>query len=349
MAEHPARDALGLQDLLLGQEGVSVADYLAALEAAGSGSASAPAAAPDAFAPCPCLVEGCDRVLTSRRDYYRHLEDHGTEGAAAVLFDQRRQGLRRGHGAAAGSGGSGAGSGELGPSGGDGGDGNSGGGGNNCGGDGNGAGGGDDSGGGGGGELDSFGQASPLPSNAAAGANAALHAEHEADEAAAAAAAALLDGSGDGWLADASWGELAAALEQDFGREAALQLLASLVQETAADSANSEEEEQADGDDDLDEQEGAEGAGGDSIGRRAASFYRDRLLQPLYKDAQVSLLQTAHLLLSWKRRFNLKDEHMEEMCRSMAEVLLPQPNIMAPSLYMLMKVRAGAARASRRV
>ncbi|KAI8467243.1 MAG: hypothetical protein J3K34DRAFT_43363 [Monoraphidium minutum] len=162
------------------------------------------------------------------------------------------------------------------------------------------------------------------------------------------AAAAAFDGAEYSWFAGTPLGALAAGLEQDFGREAALELLASIVWSQSGGGgggADGEEEgpdlcsgEGGEGDAEADGGGGGGEDGGGGGGRRLAAFFIQSRLLPLYRDAPISLLQMGHLLLSFKHEFNAKDELMERLCRILHEVVLPKGNIMTPSLYTLMKM-----------
>lgn len=71
---------------------------------------------------------------------------------------------------------------------------------------------------------------------------------------------------------------------------------------------------------------------------RYAGFYRARLTELLYPGARLSLLQYITLLLHQRQAHTMRDQCVDEMCRMQHDLVLPEGNIMPPSLYLLLQV-----------
>ena len=80
------------------------------------------------------------------------------------------------------------------------------------------------------------------------------------------------------------------------------------------------------------EQDGTDG------GRRTAAWYRERADWKLYDGAQLTVMQAAFVMLSMKHRHQMKNCMLNELLRLLAEELLPDGNLMVPSVYLLKAV-----------
>lgn len=83
---------------------------------------------------------------------------------------------------------------------------------------------------------------------------------------------------------------------------------------------------------------------GDSPGGQpgSAAYYRERLTDDLYPGARMSLLQYIVFLLQQRGAHCMRDQCLDEMLRMHHEKVLPEGNILPPSLHLLLNV-SGAA------
>jgi hypothetical protein len=78
-------------------------------------------------------------------------------------------------------------------------------------------------------------------------------------------------------------------------------------------------------------------------GRRTSHWYNQRVLSPLYQGGQhpdclTSVEEFASIMLGWKREHLLRNLFMDKLLRFLHERVLPQGNLLPPSIYLLQKV-----------
>ena len=69
-----------------------------------------------------------------------------------------------------------------------------------------------------------------------------------------------------------------------------------------------------------------------------AAWYRERLHDPVYAGAKLTLIQCCYLWLSMKLEGNVRDGQFDREARVMHDVMLPQPNIFPPSFYLFRQI-----------
>ena len=72
-----------------------------------------------------------------------------------------------------------------------------------------------------------------------------------------------------------------------------------------------------------------------------AAYYDAHRHDELYAGAQLTVEQMCYLMLSQKQIHRQHDTAFDEQCRLQRDVLLPKPNKMPGSLYLMRKVRKG--------
>ena len=72
-----------------------------------------------------------------------------------------------------------------------------------------------------------------------------------------------------------------------------------------------------------------------------AAYYDAHRHDELYAGAQLTVEQMCYLMLSQKQTHRQHDTAFDEQCRLHRDVLLPKPNKMPGSLYLMRKVRKG--------
>ena len=80
-----------------------------------------------------------------------------------------------------------------------------------------------------------------------------------------------------------------------------------------------------------------------------AAYYHAHRHDQLYAGAQLTVEQTCYLMLSQKQTHRQHDTAFDEECRLRRNVLLPKPNKMPGSLYLMRKVRNGPLLAFQRL
>ena len=70
-----------------------------------------------------------------------------------------------------------------------------------------------------------------------------------------------------------------------------------------------------------------------------AAYYHAHRHDDLYEGAQLTVEQICYLMLSQKQTHRQHDTAFDEQCRLQRDVLLPKPNKMPGSLYLMRKVR----------
>lgn len=128
---------------------------------------------------------------------------------------------------------------------------------------------------------------------------------------------------------------------RDAGRGVASAVVAQLAEQAAAVMQLAENEPNWQFDD---EESSSSSTHSNSPGH--ADFYRARLTDPLYPGARLSLLQYVTLLLHQRQAHTMRDQCVDELCRMQHELVLPEGNIMPPSLYLLLQVRRVLTRVS---
>ena len=69
-----------------------------------------------------------------------------------------------------------------------------------------------------------------------------------------------------------------------------------------------------------------------------AAWYRERLHEPVYAGASLTLLECCYLWLSMKLEGNVRDGQFDREARVMHDIMLPQPNIFPPSFYLFKQI-----------
>ncbi len=92
--------------------------------------------------------------------------------------------------------------------------------------------------------------------------------------------------------------------------------------------------------DDLfsDDEEEVNWDGLSTVGRRDVDYYKRRWGWPLYADANITLGESVYVYLKKKVDDCDGDTSCDKQFRLMHEVLLPQPNLFPPSLYLVRKL-----------
>ena len=73
-------------------------------------------------------------------------------------------------------------------------------------------------------------------------------------------------------------------------------------------------------------------------GRRTAEWYRARANFDLYSGAKLTVMRAAYLFLSLKQQFTMRCNETDVVLRLLADSLLPDGNLMVPSLHLLKAV-----------
>ena len=69
-----------------------------------------------------------------------------------------------------------------------------------------------------------------------------------------------------------------------------------------------------------------------------AAWYRERLHEPVYDGANLTLIECCYLWLSMKLEGNVRDGQFDREARVMHDIMLPQPNIFPPSFYLFRQI-----------
>ncbi|KAK9906510.1 hypothetical protein WJX75_003063 [Coccomyxa subellipsoidea] len=69
-----------------------------------------------------------------------------------------------------------------------------------------------------------------------------------------------------------------------------------------------------------------------------AAFYAAHRDEKIYTNAQLTVEQACYLAMTQKQRSQQRDTAFDEHCRLQHDVMLPQPNLHPPSLYLMRKV-----------
>jgi hypothetical protein len=73
-------------------------------------------------------------------------------------------------------------------------------------------------------------------------------------------------------------------------------------------------------------------------GRRTAQWFIERKDWLLYNGAKLTVQQASYALLRTKLEDHLTDKYLDNHCKWLSVVVLPQPNFLPPSLHLLKKV-----------